>query len=65
MTGHELAPICWALGIGRATAYRTRGPRARRSARADDRVVTAQIRSVTRSRASYVATPGTGACGRW
>jgi putative transposase len=53
MTGHKIAPICRALGIGRATAYRTRGPRARRYARADDRVVTAQIRAVIRSRASY------------
>ena len=53
MTGHKLSPICRTLRISRATAYRTAGPRGRRYARAADRVVTAQIRTVIRTRASY------------
>lgn len=50
-----MTTICRVLGLGRATAYRAGRPRARCYARADDRVVTAQIRSVIRTRASYGA----------
>ncbi len=55
MTGRKLAPICRVLGIGRATAYRVERPRGPRYVRADDRVVTAQIRDVIRTRATYGA----------
>ena len=41
------------LGIGRATSYREERPRGRRYVKADDRVVTAQIREVVRTRATY------------
>ena len=53
MTVLPLARICRTLGIGRATAYRTTGPRAPYYRRGDDRRVTAQIRAVIRTRASY------------
>lgn len=53
MTLLPLARICRTLGIGRATAYRTTGPRPLRYRRAEDRVVTAQIRAVIKTRASY------------
>jgi putative transposase len=52
---YKIAPLCRVLGIGRSSAYRERAPRAERYARADDRAVTAQIRSVIRTRASYGA----------
>lgn len=55
MTGQKLAPICRTLGISRACAYRESVGRPARYARADDRVVTAQIRAVIRTRASYGA----------
>lgn len=55
MTGHQMAPICRVLGIGRASAYRVSRPRGPRYVRADDRVVKARIRSVIRTRASYGA----------
>lgn len=55
MTGRKMAPICRTLGIGRACAYRESVGRPARYARADDRVVTAQIRTVIRTRASYGA----------
>jgi putative transposase len=57
MTGnrYKTAPLCRVLGIGRSSAYRESVPRAERYARAEDRVVTAQIRSVIRTRASYGA----------
>jgi putative transposase len=55
MTGRKLAPICRTLGISRACAYRESVGRPARYARADDRVVTAQIRTVIRTRASYGA----------
>ncbi|MEO5825129.1 MAG: hypothetical protein ABIR59_04525 [Gemmatimonadales bacterium] len=55
MTGRKMAVICRVLGISRACAYRTSGGRPARYAMADDRVVTAQIRSIIRTRA---------ACGR-
>lgn len=55
MTGRKLAPICRTLGISRACAYRESVGRPARYARADDRMVTAQIRSVIRTRASYGA----------
>ena len=55
MTGRKLAPICRTLGISRACAYRESGGRPARYVRADDRVVTAQIRTVIRTRASYGA----------
>lgn len=53
MTGRKIATICRVLGIGRASAYRAEHPRGRRYARAEDRVVTAQIRDVIRTRATY------------
>ncbi|MGH7634307.1 MAG: IS3 family transposase [Gemmatimonadaceae bacterium] len=55
MTGRKLAPICRTLGISRACAYRDSVGRPSRYARAEDRVVTAQIRTVIRTRASYGA----------
>jgi len=55
MTGRKLAPICRTLGISRACAYRESMGRPARYARADDRMVTAQIRTVIRTRASYGA----------
>ena len=55
MTGRKLAPICRTLGISRACAYREGVGRPPRYVRGDDRVVTAQIRSVIRTRASYGA----------
>ena len=57
MTGgrYKTAPICRVLGIGRSNAYRESSPRGERYARAEDRTVTAQIRSVIRTRASYGA----------
>lgn len=55
MTGKKMAPICRTLGISRACAYRERVGRPARYARADDRIVTAQIRTVIRTRASYGA----------
>jgi len=53
MTGRKRAVVCRALGIGRATSYREERRRGRRYAKADDRVVTAQIREVIRTRATY------------
>ena len=50
-----MAPICRTLGISRACAYRESVGRPARYARAEDRVVTAQIRTVIRTRASYGA----------
>jgi len=55
MTGQPMAPICRTLGISRACAYRESMGRPARYVRADDRVVTAQIRTVIRTRASYGA----------
>jgi putative transposase len=48
-----VSAICETLGIGRATAYRAVTVRAAHYAKADDRVVAAQIRTVVRERASY------------
>lgn len=53
MTGRKVAVICRVLGIGRASAYREDRPRGPRYGRADDRMVTAQIREVIRTRATY------------
>ena len=53
MTGRKRAVVCRVLGIGRATSYREERPRGRRYVKADDRVVTAQIREVVRTRAMY------------
>lgn len=53
MTAHPVAVICRTLGIGRATAYRLTGPRPLVYRRRDDRLVTAQIRTVIRTRGSY------------
>lgn len=50
-----MALICRVLGISRACAYRTSAGRPRRYATGDDRVVTAQIRTIIRTRASYGA----------
>ena len=57
MTGarYKTAPVCRVLGLGRSSAYRESVPRAERYTRSEDRVVTAQIRSVIRTRASYGA----------
>jgi putative transposase len=55
MTGRKVATICRVLGIGRATAYREGTPRSARYARAEDRIVVAQIREVIRTRATYGA----------
>ncbi|MGH7688006.1 MAG: IS3 family transposase [Gemmatimonadaceae bacterium] len=55
MTGWPMAAICRTLGISRACAYRESAGRPARYARADDRVVTARIRTVIRTRASYGA----------
>ena len=55
MTAQKMAPICRVLGISRACAYRESVGRPVRYACADDRVVTAQIRTVIRTRASYGA----------
>jgi putative transposase len=55
MTGRKWAPICRTLGISRACAYRESVGRPERYVRADDRTVTAQIRTVIRTRASYGA----------
>ena len=55
MTLRKMAPICRVLGISRACAYRESVGRPARYACADDRVVTAQIRTVIRTRASYGA----------
>jgi putative transposase len=48
-----VATICRVLGIGRATVYRGSTPRGPRDAKAEDRVVTAHIREVIRTRATY------------
>jgi transposase InsO family protein len=53
MTRHPLALICRTLGIGRATAYRATGPRPVFYQRREDRLVTAQIRTIIRTRGSY------------
>jgi hypothetical protein len=55
MTGQKVAVIRRTLRISRACAYRDSVGRPARYARADDRVVTAQIRTVIRTRASYGA----------
>jgi putative transposase len=48
-----VSAVCRTLRIGRATVYRALAPRARRYAKADDRVLAAQLRVVLRDRASY------------
>ncbi len=53
MTHRPLVAICRTLRIGRATAYRTTGPRPVRYVRAEDTTVTTQIRTVIRQRAAY------------
>ena len=53
MTRRPMTAICRTLRIGRATAYRTTGPRPPRYVRAADATVTAQIRTVIRQRAAY------------
>lgn len=53
MTGHPLSRIARVLGIGRATAYRDRGPRASRYHRRDDARVYQQLKAVLRERGSY------------
>jgi len=55
MTSRPMAPICRTLGISWACAYRESVGRPARYGRADDRIVTAQIRTVIRTRASYGA----------
>jgi putative transposase len=50
-----VATICRVLHIGRATVYRDATPRGPRYAKAADRIVTAQIREVIRTRATYGA----------
>lgn len=53
MTRAPVAVVCEVLGVARATAYREAAGRPARYARADDRVVAAQIRAVIRDRATY------------
>jgi len=53
VTGRPLTRICRTLGIGRATAYRERGPRAARYHRQDDPQVYARLKDVLRERGSY------------
>jgi putative transposase len=55
MTGRKMAVICRVLGISRACAYRPSAGRPMRYATAEDRVVTAQIRAIIRTRAAYGA----------
>jgi putative transposase len=55
VTGRKVATICRVLRIGRSSAYREPRPRGPRYARAEDRVVTARIREVIRTRATYGA----------
>jgi putative transposase len=55
MTGKKVAPICRALGINRTASYREETPRGPRYVKADDRLVTAQIREVIKTRATYGA----------
>lgn len=55
MTGRKMALICRVLGISRACAYRTSAGRPARYATSEDRVVTARIRTVIRTRAAYGA----------
>lgn len=57
MTGDlfKIASLCRILGIGRSSAYRESTTRGEHYARSDDRTVTAQIRSVIRTRSSYGA----------
>lgn len=55
MTGRPMALTCRVLGISRACAYRTCAGRARRYATGEDRVVTAQISTIMRTRALYWA----------
>jgi putative transposase len=50
-----MAVICRVLGISRACAYRASAGRPDRYATSEDRVVTAQIRAVIRTRAAYGA----------
>lgn len=53
MTHHSTAAICRTLSIGRATPYRSTHGRPEKYAKADDPVVTAQIREIIRERGSY------------
>lgn len=55
ITGQKVAPICRVLGISRACAYRESVGRPEHYARAEDRVVAAQIRTIIRTRSSYGA----------
>ncbi len=55
LTGRTVAAICRVLRIGCATVYRKAAPRGPRYAKAADRVVTAPIREVIRTRATYGA----------
>jgi putative transposase len=48
-----VSAICRVLHVGRATVYRAVTPRASRYAKADDRVLVAQLRTVLRERATY------------
>lgn len=48
-----MSAICRVLHVGRATVYRAATPRASRYAKADDRVLVAQLRTVLRDRATY------------
>ena len=53
MTGHPMARVCGALRISRSTAYRASSGRPPFYRRKDDAKVLAQVRSVTRKRATY------------
>jgi len=53
VTGRPMTRICRTLAIGRATAYRERGPRAARYHRQDDAEVFQRLKEVLRDRGSY------------
>jgi len=53
VTGRPVARVARLLGIGQATVYRERGPRASRYHLREDLVVYQQLRSVLRERGSY------------
>ena len=55
ITGQKVAPICRVLGIRRVCDDRESVGRADYNARAEDRMVAAQIRTIERTRSSYCA----------
>lgn len=53
MTGYSMAAICRMLGISRSTAYRQSRERPLVYARAEDRHVLEEVRTITRQMESY------------